>query len=76
MKKNKLLTTNQLAELVCLTPRSIHTLRWRIKRGIISPDALPQPINRPGQLRWRMETYEEWAAGSEQTPPLSRNVST
>ena len=72
MKKNKLLNTRELSELIGMTTQSIHTIRWRIKGGTISPDALPQPINRPGQLRWSLEAYEKWVAGSEPSLPLSR----
>lgn len=64
MKKNKLLNPHELAELIGMTTQSIHTIRWRIKRGTTSPDALPQPINRPGQLRWSIEAYEKWLAGA------------
>ena len=60
MFKDRLLNTTELAELLGYTVGSLHTLRWRIKRGIIDKNRLPEPIMWPGQLRWSKKAVERW----------------
>jgi len=44
----KMLNTKKLADLLGTTPRTINTMRWQIRRGLIAECRLPPAIELPG----------------------------
>lgn len=46
--KMKMLNTKKLADMLGTTPKTINTMRWQIRRGIIDACRLPPAIELPG----------------------------
>lgn len=57
----KIIYTKQLANALSMTPRSISTTVWQIKRGIAPADRLPRMMSVPGSRAcWYEEDVQNW----------------
>ncbi len=66
----------ELATRLGTTRRTINTMRWQMKRGIIGANRLPPPLACGGDPRWDPEAVEAWIranAGAAQESSESNN---
>ena len=59
-EKRTLWNPHELAERLGTTRRTINTMRWQMKRGLIDADRLPPPLACGGHPRWDSEVVETW----------------
>ena len=72
----KLWGPHELAERLGTTRRTINTMRWQMKRGVIGADRLPPPLACGGHPRWDPEAVEAWIranSGVEKESSQSNN---
>lgn len=56
----KLVGLPDVARALDMTPESMRTLRWKIKKGLADPRRLPCPLDMGGRPKWTQEIIDDW----------------